>query len=307
MANQENLPGHRERLRGGSRSFFAASLLLPSPLSSPATVLYSFCRVADDLIDDSDDPNRALAQLQERLDGIYAGAPTPDPIDSDFATLVREFDIPKALVQALLEGFMWDARGRQYETIQDLFEYAARVAGSVGVMMALLMRVREPSALARAADLGVAMQLTNIARDVAEDAARGRVYLPSQWLCEQGVGINELYDRRSSDHRLKRVVQRLLDLIRLQAAPSCRPGERSRWSQGSGCVRHPGSALIDLLRWIRLRSWCNWPRRVQQSGSLPRLGLNRSCPHRGDKPKRRQVSLHSFCDLDSGIVRFVML
>ena len=205
-----DLSRHRRSLRNGSRSFFAASLLLPARLSDPASVLYAFCRMADDLIDESDDPHGAVAQLQTRLDAMYRGQPGPDPLDADFARLVHNYDIPKALPQALLEGFLWDAQGRDYDTIEELYEYAARVAGTVGVMMTILMGVRSAPALARAADLGVAMQLTNIARDVAEDAERGRLYLPTQWMREAGLVPEQWLVQPGSSHALSEVVARLL-------------------------------------------------------------------------------------------------
>ena len=95
--------------------------------------------------------------------------------------------MPRELPEALLDGFAWDAAGRRYETLDDVHAYAARVAGTVGAMMTLLMGVRRHAALARATDLGTAMQLTNIARDVGEDARNGRLYLPRQWLREADV------------------------------------------------------------------------------------------------------------------------
>ena len=97
------------------------------------------------------------------------------------------FGIPRIALEALLEGLEWDVEGRVYETVCDVYEYAARVAGSVGVMMAALMDARTPDLVARACDLGVAMQLTNIARDVGEDARAGRLYLPRTWLRQAGV------------------------------------------------------------------------------------------------------------------------
>lgn len=203
---------HRQRLRGGSKSFFAASLVLPRRVAAPASVLYSFCRVADDAIDDSSDPAAAFAGLSQRLNAIYAGQPEDDPIDRDFARLVSHYDLPKALPLALLDGFLWDAQGRHYETLDDLLGYATRVAGSVGVMMAVLMGVREQSTLARAANLGVAMQLTNIARDVAEDAMRGRVYLPAQWLREAGISPAHWRVDPAHSPALCSVVARLLAL-----------------------------------------------------------------------------------------------
>ena len=95
--------------------------------------------------------------------------------------------MPRALPEALLEGLAWDAMGRRYETLSGLFDYSARVAAAVGAMMCVLMGVRDANALARACDLGVAMQLTNIARDVGEDARARRIYLPLDWLDEAGL------------------------------------------------------------------------------------------------------------------------
>lgn len=178
-----------EMLRGGSKSFFAASRLLAPTYREPATALYAFCRVADDAIDYADDPQQALAGLCRRLDAIYAGAPLPAVADQAFAPVVERYGIPRTLPQALLEGFAWDAVGRRYETFEELLDYAARVAGTVGAMMALIMGVRSPQTLARACELGLAMQLTNIARDVGEDARNGRVYLPLAWLRDAGVDV----------------------------------------------------------------------------------------------------------------------
>ncbi len=126
------------------------------------------------------------------------------------ADLMRRCAIPAALPEALLEGLAWDSEGRSYETIDELFDYAARVAGAVGVMMALIMDVRSPQALARACDLGVAMQLTNIARDVGEDARLGRIYLPRAWLREAGIDTDAWLSEPDLDERLRPIVGRLL-------------------------------------------------------------------------------------------------
>jgi phytoene synthase len=124
--------------------------------------------------------------------------------------VVFRFRIPRELLDALLEGFLWDATGRNYETLEDLQAYGARVAGTVGAMMALVMGARDEAALARACDLGVAMQLTNIARDVGEDARNGRLYLPRQWLREAGIDPLRWLESPRFDAALASVVQRLL-------------------------------------------------------------------------------------------------
>jgi 15-cis-phytoene synthase len=177
----------RELMRGGSKSFFAASLLLPARVRGPATALYAFCRLADDAIDLGADPLAAVADLQTRLDTIYQGRPRDIAADRALAAVVHRYAIPRALPDALLEGFLWDTQQRRCETLADVEAYAARVAATVGAMMALVMEVHDADALARACDLGVAMQLTNIARDVGEDARAGRLYLPRQWLIEAGI------------------------------------------------------------------------------------------------------------------------
>jgi phytoene synthase len=209
-ADPNDLAACRAMLRHGSQSFFAASLLLPAPVRGPATALYAFCRQADDAIDNGADPQAALADLSERLDAAYAGTPHPHPADRAFAATVAAFDIPKALPAALIEGLGWDVEGRCYENVEALMDYAARVAGAVGVMMALIMGVRSPAALARAADLGVAMQLTNIARDVGEDARAGRLFLPLDWLAQAGIDPAEFLGNPQCSPQLSQLVRRLL-------------------------------------------------------------------------------------------------
>ncbi|TVQ56200.1 MAG: phytoene/squalene synthase family protein [Rhodobacteraceae bacterium] len=172
----------RAAIKVGSKSFYAASLLLPLHVREPAYALYAFCRLADDAVDLSQGKREALARLRDRLDRAYRGDPWDDPADRCFAAMVRRHGLPRALPEALIEGLAWDAEGRRYETLSDVRAYGARVAAAVGAMMTVLMGVRSPEALARACDLGVAMQLSNIARDVGEDAREGRLFLPLERL-----------------------------------------------------------------------------------------------------------------------------
>jgi phytoene synthase len=186
-------------------------MLLPPAVRARAYALYGFCRRADDLVDTGASARAACDMLEARLEAIYDGRPGSDPVDRAFADLVRECDIPEALPTALIEGFAWDASGLRYDTISQLRAYAARVAGTVGAMMALVMGRRDEAALARATDLGVAMQLTNIARDVGEDAKAGRLYLPRAWMREAGIDPDSWLADPRFDDRLGRVTERLLD------------------------------------------------------------------------------------------------
>jgi 15-cis-phytoene synthase len=199
-----------ELMRGGSKSFFAASRVLPQRVRSPAIALYAFCRLADDAIDFSADKHGAMIELRERLHRLYSGNPYPIAADRALSNVVSQFNIPLALPAALLEGFEWDAQGKHYETIDDLYDYGTRVAGTVGAMMALIMGTRNVDALARACELGVAMQLTNIARDVGEDALAGRLYLPLAWMREAGIDPDAWLREPTFNSGIAGIVARLL-------------------------------------------------------------------------------------------------
>lgn len=268
-ASAEDLDLCRALLKGGSRSFHAASKLLPERVHGPAGAIYAFCRLADDEIDnaiDADsamgsgphtDPQAALARLRWRLDRAYAGAPLPIAVDRAFADVIRRHNIPRALPEALLEGFAWDAAGRTYENLSDVLAYGARVAGAVGAMMTVLMDRRAPVTVSRACDLGVAMQLSNIARDVGEDARAGRLYLPRDWLREEGVDPEAFLADPVFSPAVGRVVARLLKVAdslyeRADAGIGelplvCRPGigaARLLYAEiGRQVLRHGGDSV----------------------------------------------------------------
>ena len=227
----------RRLLCHGSRSFHIASQFLPLRLRESACGLYAFCRVADDLVDLGEDPAQALSVLHHRLDLIYAGVPENHPVDRVMSQIVTDHALPRGLLDALLEGFAWDAEGKQYETLSEVCDYGARVAGTVGVMMAILMGVEDRHTLARAADLGVAMQLTNICRDVGEDARAGRLYLPRQMLRDEGIDPNAFLASPVPGPGLTTVIKKLLNQAEeryqladqgiMQLPRGCRPGIRA--------------------------------------------------------------------------------
>ncbi len=199
-----------ELMRGGSKSFFAASRVLPKRVRNPAIALYAFCRLMDDIVDEGGEDIRIIQTLQQRLDLIYEGNPVDVPADRALTKVVQQYKIPKTLLEALLEGFAWDKLGRRYNSIEDLYDYAARVAGTVGAMMALIMGTRQQVPLARACELGLAMQLTNIARDVGEDARNGRLYLPLNWMREEGIDPDAWLKDPIFTPQIARVVHRVL-------------------------------------------------------------------------------------------------
>ncbi len=210
LVSPADLAECRAMIKAGSKTFYTSSKLLPQRIQDAARQLYAFCRVADDVVDESDDIEAAVESLRLRLDAIYALNPDPHPADRAFADLALTYSIPRSLPDALIEGFAWDASGRRCKTASDVYAYSVRVAGAVGAMMAIIMRSRSPEAIARACDLGVAMQLSNIARDVGADAKIGRLYLPEDWLREVGIEPDAFVHDPLPSPELTIVIERLL-------------------------------------------------------------------------------------------------
>jgi len=208
---REDLAACQALLRRGSKSFSLAARLLPRPVRQATTVLYAFLRIADDLVDaDPGASQMTIGRLRERLHRIFAGQPIDQPVDRALARVVAQYPLQIGVFEAFLEGLAWDVAARRYRTIQELDGYAARVAGTVGLMMAVVMGRRDVVSLSRACALGIAMQLTNIARDVGEDARRGRIYLPLDWLEEAAVDPEAFLRQPQHSPALAGVVRRLL-------------------------------------------------------------------------------------------------
>jgi phytoene synthase len=269
----------RRILDAGSKSFSAASRLLPRRMRAPASAFYAFCRIADDLVDFSDDPGAAVIQLAARLDRIYAQTPDPDPVDRAFARVVSRFEIPRVVVDALIDGFAWDASDRNYESLDEVLAYCARVASAVGVVMTLFMGPRDKRTLSRACDLGAAMQLTNICRDVAEDAGRGRLYLPAAWLRERGIDPSHFVaniGEYAGDGRIAEIIEAVLReadvcyrradagiaMLPRDSRPAIRAAsliyaDIGREVRAQGCDPTCGRAHTSTGRklWLLLRAW----------------------------------------------------
>ena len=160
----DDMEACRASIRHGSKSFHAASKLLPRRVRDPALALYAFCRLADDAVDLNAEKPVAVLSLHDRLDRAYAGRPVDSPADRAFAAMVDAHDMPRALPEALLEGFAWDATERRYADLSELRAYGARVAASVGAMMTVLMGVRDGDTLPQLAEryLGDARRATEI-------------------------------------------------------------------------------------------------------------------------------------------------
>lgn len=168
-------------LKSHGRSFYFASHLLGPLQRDRAARLYAFCRYVDDLADESTDKQQASVAL-DRVDAAVASSQSEDPRVLDMIDLMRATSMPTEPVRSLIAGVQSDLTERHVKDEAELLRYAYQVAGTVGLMMCVVLDVTTRAAWPYAIDLGVAMQLTNIARDVGEDAKMGRVYLPANWV-----------------------------------------------------------------------------------------------------------------------------
>ena len=168
-------------LKSHGRSFYFASHLLAPAYRERAARLYAFCRFVDDLADEASDPALASKELDCIKHALQSGH-SNHPCVSDMITLMQELAMPQAPVLSLIEGIQSDLTLQQIQDEAHLLRYAYQVAGTVGLMMCEVLDVQQKQAWSFAIDLGIAMQLTNIARDVGQDAALGRIYLPQTWI-----------------------------------------------------------------------------------------------------------------------------
>ena len=210
MEHKEFLPDPLDVLAKHGRTFHFASHLLGEPYRSRAARLYSFCRYVDDLADKAEDPAVASRDLSKlKRDVLIQG--NASEVSRKMVELIGETNMPITPITALIDGAMQDLEPFKIQDEKDLITYAYHVAGTVGLMMCPILDVKDRSALPFAIDLGIAMQLTNIARDVGEDALMGRVYLPADWIGDLEPA-NILDPTQTQAETLKRATKRMLQL-----------------------------------------------------------------------------------------------
>ncbi|MEP2988165.1 MAG: phytoene/squalene synthase family protein [Parasphingorhabdus sp.] len=243
--NRANLIIHaKTSIERGSKSFARASKLFSKQTRERAWLLYFWCRACDDLADGQDhghgmssvpDAEKTIAAMRMMSARAHGGEPTGKPPFDAFGTVAAECRIPRKFADDMIDGFALDAKGWHPETESDLFQYCYHVAGAVGCMMAIVMgvSVSDEDVLDRACDLGLAFQLSNIARDIAEDAEADRCYLPEDWLIEMRISPENIMDPNRRD-ALVILINRLCDLA-AKYEKSARYGAaslafRSRWA-----------------------------------------------------------------------------
>ena len=246
----------------GSKSFSLAARLFDPDTRDAAFFLYGWCRYCDDQVDRAgmgesrEQLEQRLTKLSEATRSVFSGAKQDQAVFIAMQYIVQRYGIPAHYALELIEGMAMDARGTRYQTFNDLSLYCYRVAGTVGLMMSHVMGLRNQRALKHAADLGIAMQLTNIARDITEDASMGRIYLPLEWVEEAGISPEEIAAVKNRS-KLALITKRLLQ----EAQRYYLSGDTGLWhlSFRSACAvaaaRHVYAEIGSLLLYKGASAW----------------------------------------------------
>ncbi|WP_272907913.1 phytoene/squalene synthase family protein [Rhizorhapis sp. SPR117] len=270
----------RDSIAKGSKSFAMASTLFARQTRERAWLLYAWCRKCDDLADGQDhggamasvdDPQARLAHIRALTAIALAGQTTGDPAFDGLALVAAECHIPASLIHDLIEGFALDAQGWQPQSEDDLLRYCYHVAGAVGCMMALVMGVdpADDATLDRACDLGLAFQLANIARDVGEDHAAGRCYLPADWLMEMTIPTDNML-QPAYRARLA-VLGKRLSVMAARYEASARHGTPALPFRSAWAVLAAAGIYGDIARKVAAKGGHAWDQRVH-TGKLAKIG-----------------------------------
>ena len=246
----------------GSKSFYFATRFFPPHLARAAHAVYWFCRHTDDLVDEAPSVAAgavALAEWERALNDAWESGWSPQPILRIFVETARRFGIPREYPLELIEGMRMDLRGTAYPDFESLRVFCYRVASVVGLMMCHVIGFRDP-APTHAIDLGIALQLTNILRDVGEDLRRGRVYLPAEDLTQFVYDVTDL--------RTATIDDRFRALMQFQIARAeeyyrrAEPGIALLHTDGQFAVRVAADVYRGILREIEQNGYDVFGRRA---------------------------------------------
>ncbi len=233
-----------QKAAASGSSFYYAFLFLPAPKRAAITAFYAFCREVDDVVDEATDPGVAATKLawwQTEVAQAFAGRPS-HPVMQALVPIAAGFGITQQHLQAVIEGCQMDLNQTRYLDYPSLQRYCHLVAGVVGEVAAQIFGQTQPQTTAYAHKLGQALQLTNIIRDVGEDAMRGRIYLPMSDLKQFGVTAQDILSRQYSERftgLMQFQTQRALDLY--QQALTLLPGTDRR-------AQKPGLMMASIYR-----------------------------------------------------------
>jgi phytoene synthase len=262
-------------------SFYYSFLVLPAEQRQAIVAVWDFCRAVDDAVDENPEGTEAAGREAVRfwraeLARAYDGAQPSTPQGQRLQPLISQFDLPRQAFDDVIDGVAMDLDTTRYQTFDDLFEYCRRVASAVGLICIRIFGCRDGHARDYAVNLGVALQLTNILRDIPDDLARGRVYLPLDDLAAHGCTVDDLatgvvtepvkrllafecarardFYRRAIQARPDEDRRRLVaaEIMRAVYFETLRRIERNGYDVFAGRVRvqRPMQAFIALRQWL---------------------------------------------------------
>jgi phytoene synthase len=198
----------RRITRKYARIFYFSSKFLPKVEQDAAYVIYVVCRDSDEAVDDMklSPKQEYLSRVKENIEVVYKGSLIKENTLLAFREAVNKFKIPQEYFLELIEGMQMDLDKNRYRNFQELYRYCYKVAGVIGLIMLKVFGSKENEAEKYAIDLGVAMQLTNILRDIKEDWEKGRIYLPQDEMEKYGVTEKDIADSRVNDN-FKRLME----------------------------------------------------------------------------------------------------
>ena len=298
----------RETIAKGSKSFAAASHLFDPLTRERVWLLYAWCRAADDLADaqelggtlgDQAGAAERLARIRDLTAQALVGQATGKPSFDCLGVVARECGLSAEMAEDVIAGFALDAADWRPATEEDLLRYCYHVAGAVGVMMAAVMGVPagDEDTLDRACDLGLAFQLANVARDVAEDHAAGRCYLPAEWLADAGIAEAALMEPRHRDALVAMVARLCAGAGEYEASArigAARLAPRQRWA-----VLSAAGIYGAIGRKVALAGGRAWDRRIgtsaaQKLGFVLKAGWQSLVPASAagpsPRPSRRELT-----------------
>lgn len=249
-----------------SRSFYMASALLPAEKRKAVRALYAFCRQVDDLVDDADPDNYAKTtdELDRlRLDMLNSQPSIDDPVALAWADTRHRYAIPHRYAEQLIDGVARDLYQKRYETFDDLSTYAYSVASTVGLMSMHIIGYESVEAIPYAIKLGVALQMTNILRDVAEDWRMGRLYLPQEELERYSLTERDL-ERGIVDDRWRAFMQYQIERNR-QLYSEVQPGIKMLEADGRFAISAAAGLYAGILNDIEAHDYDVFTRRAYVS------------------------------------------
>ncbi len=254
----------QKRAASSGSSFYYSFLFLPPPRRRAIMALYAFCREVDDVVDECNDADLArtkLAWWRKEIAEVFGGQPS-HPVARALVPVVREHDLPAKYFGEIMDGMEMDLRYNRYPDFATLQSYCHRVAGVVGLMAAAIFGYRDPSTLTYAENLGTAFQLTNIIRDVGEDARRNRVYLPLDELSRFGVDATDVVHLRETDGF------RSLIEFQIERAESFYHRAMEALSPGDRRAQRPGLVMAAIYRTLLQEIRADGSRVLNQRTSL---------------------------------------